>query len=314
MLWMTSPGLRTRRVRDHRVVLGVGVLLDIEVPLHGAVRVGEERPLGADRGAELLAGVVVIGRDRRDLRVGDGDLRIERGELQMLLMLLGAEVAAGEREDQRVVALYLAEPAHGVRVVGQLVVGEHAAGQRCPNASLALLSSVWSHVVSGHRRVFDVVVDAHCGQPPVRAAFVDCDAGLGRHVMAAPADAVVLHGAAHAVVGHDAVLQADTATCAEALREERAELAGAAVDVGRADRLAEVPVERERAHYLVGVTRIQRRVIAADDIARGARAQQARMGGLTWRRPSTGHWLQYVRNSIERSSGDSATTATGHAS
>ena len=46
----------------------------------------------------------------------------------MLLVLLGAVVAAREREDQRVVALQLAEPPHGVRVVGQLVVGKDASG------------------------------------------------------------------------------------------------------------------------------------------------------------------------------------------
>ena len=49
-----QPGLEHERVRDHRVVLGVGVLLDVEVLLDDAPRVGEERPLGADRRAELL--------------------------------------------------------------------------------------------------------------------------------------------------------------------------------------------------------------------------------------------------------------------
>src|SRR6266487_6615739 len=45
----------------------------------------------------------------------------------MLLMLLGAIVAARERENQRVVTLQVTEPAHGVRMVGKLVVGEHCA-------------------------------------------------------------------------------------------------------------------------------------------------------------------------------------------
>jgi hypothetical protein len=58
---------------------------------------------------------VVVGRDRGDLRVGHRDLRVERGELQVLLVLLRAVVAAREREDQRVVALQLAELARGVR-------------------------------------------------------------------------------------------------------------------------------------------------------------------------------------------------------
>ena len=123
-----EPGLEHQRVRDHRVVLGVGVLLDVEVLLDDAPGVGEERPRGADRGAELLERVVLVGRDGGDLRVGHRDLRIERGELEMLLVLLRAVVAAGEGEDQRVVALDLAEPPGDVRVVGELVVGERAAG------------------------------------------------------------------------------------------------------------------------------------------------------------------------------------------
>jgi hypothetical protein len=53
--------------------------------------------------------VVLVGRDRRHLGVGDGDLRIERGEFEMLLVLLRAVVAARQREDQRIVALQLAE-------------------------------------------------------------------------------------------------------------------------------------------------------------------------------------------------------------
>src|SRR4051812_29303315 len=69
-----------------------------------------------------------VGGDRGDLRVGHGNLGIEGGELEVLLVLLGAVVAAREREDQRIVALELAEPARRSRVIGQLVVREHAAG------------------------------------------------------------------------------------------------------------------------------------------------------------------------------------------
>src|SRR5256885_13111424 len=72
---------------------------------------------------------MVVGRDRGDPGVRHGDLRVERGELQMLLVLLRAVVAAREREDQRVVALQLAEPAWRARVIGQLVVGKAAAGR-----------------------------------------------------------------------------------------------------------------------------------------------------------------------------------------
>jgi hypothetical protein len=53
-------------------------------------------------------------RDGGDLGVGDGDLGIERGQLEVLLVLFGAVVAAREGEDEGVVALQLAEPAHGI--------------------------------------------------------------------------------------------------------------------------------------------------------------------------------------------------------
>src|SRR5271168_550159 len=70
--------------------------------------------------------MVVVGADRDDLRVRDGDLRIERGELQVLLVLFWAVVAAREGEDQRILTLQLAQRALGVRVIWQLVVGKRA--------------------------------------------------------------------------------------------------------------------------------------------------------------------------------------------
>ena len=48
--------------------------------------------------------------------------------MKVLLVLLRAVVAAREREDEGVVALQLAEPPRDVRMIGQLVVGERAAG------------------------------------------------------------------------------------------------------------------------------------------------------------------------------------------
>jgi hypothetical protein len=56
-----QPRLEHERVGDHRVVLGVGVLLDVEVLLDDPPGVLEEGPLGADRVAELLARVVLVG-------------------------------------------------------------------------------------------------------------------------------------------------------------------------------------------------------------------------------------------------------------
>jgi hypothetical protein len=86
-------------------VLGVGVLLDVQVLLNHATHVGEEGPLGADRRSELLELVMPVGRDRGDLGLGDDDLRIGRGELEVLLVLLRAVVAARESEDEWILAL-----------------------------------------------------------------------------------------------------------------------------------------------------------------------------------------------------------------
>src|SRR5580692_6545838 len=93
------------RMRDHRIVLGVGVLLNVEILLNRSTGVCKECPHGSDRRTELLERMVIVGRDRGDLSVRHRDLRVERGKFQMLLVLLWAIVAAREGEDQRVVAL-----------------------------------------------------------------------------------------------------------------------------------------------------------------------------------------------------------------
>ena len=115
-------------MRDHRIVLGVGVLLDVDVFLNLSLRVGEEGPLGSDGRTEFLKSMVIVGGDRGDLGIRHGNLRVERGELQMLLVLLRAVVAARERENQRVVALDFAEFALCARVIWQFVVGENSSG------------------------------------------------------------------------------------------------------------------------------------------------------------------------------------------
>jgi hypothetical protein len=72
----------------------VGVLLDVQILLHRSARIREKRPLRPHGRAEFLEHMVVIGRDGCHLRVGDGDLRIERRKLEVLLMLLRTVVSA----------------------------------------------------------------------------------------------------------------------------------------------------------------------------------------------------------------------------
>ncbi len=119
-----EPRLQDDRVRDHRVLGRVGVLGDVEILLDDAPGIGQERPGGADGRTELVELEQVVGADGDDLRVADGDLGVGRGELEVLLMVLGAEVASGQDKDHRTIALELAEGAPLAGVVGQLVVGE----------------------------------------------------------------------------------------------------------------------------------------------------------------------------------------------
>jgi hypothetical protein len=72
--------------------------------------------------------VVVVGGDGHDLSVCDSDLRVERGEFQMLLVFFWAVVAARKRQNQGIVALQLAELAQFVRVIGQFEVRKNSAG------------------------------------------------------------------------------------------------------------------------------------------------------------------------------------------
>ena len=206
-------------------------------------------------------------------------------------MFLRAVMTAGERQDQRIPALEFAQRADRAGVVGQRVVGEGRAwGDVRTHGSTA--SQFPSDSSRGPDGCLDVVVDADGGQQAVRAAFVDAESRLGGQVVTAPADAVVFQGAAHPVVGHRAGLQADAAACAEPPLEELAEFGGAAVGGVRADGLAEVAIRREGADDGFRVTGFQRGLVAADDITRTGCARRRGSGGRTYRRPSTGHWLQ----------------------
>src|SRR5580700_4602025 len=70
---------------------------------------------------------MVVGGDGSDLGVGHRDLGVVGGQLEVLLVLFGAVVAARQGEDQRIAALKLAEFAHRAGVIRKGVIGEDAA-------------------------------------------------------------------------------------------------------------------------------------------------------------------------------------------
>src|SRR3954471_21447724 len=52
--------LEYERMGDHRIVLGVGVLLNLESLLNLPLRIGEEGPLGSDRRTKFLERMVIV--------------------------------------------------------------------------------------------------------------------------------------------------------------------------------------------------------------------------------------------------------------
>ncbi len=70
----------------------VRVFLYVEVLLHFAPRIREERPLRSHSISELVALEDVVRRNGHNLRVGHCDLWIKSGQRQVLLVILGAEV------------------------------------------------------------------------------------------------------------------------------------------------------------------------------------------------------------------------------
>jgi hypothetical protein len=70
---------------------------------------------------------MIVGGDSGDLRVGHRDLRVVGRQLEVLLVLFGAIVAACQGEDQRIAALELAERTDGAGVIRESVIGEDAA-------------------------------------------------------------------------------------------------------------------------------------------------------------------------------------------
>jgi len=65
-------------MRDHRVVIRVGVLLNVDIALDHPLGVIEERPVGSDAEPEVVETDPVIGRDRDQARKADAHLSVER--------------------------------------------------------------------------------------------------------------------------------------------------------------------------------------------------------------------------------------------
>jgi hypothetical protein len=100
-------------------VVRVGVLVDLQRALHLEVDVGQEGPPGAGGHLELEGVVQVVGQDRDHGGVGDRDQLLEAEQLDLMLPLARAVLAAPELEHHRVAALRVRKPVQHTRLVGQ---------------------------------------------------------------------------------------------------------------------------------------------------------------------------------------------------
>ena len=110
------------------VVLRVGRLPELELVHVAAVGVAEERPPGAEPGAERGSDGRRVDADRDESRVGDLDLVLERHEAVQELLLLRTPPPAVEVHEGRIAADEGSETPRVVGVVDELEVGEGPAG------------------------------------------------------------------------------------------------------------------------------------------------------------------------------------------
>jgi hypothetical protein len=88
-----------------------------------------------------------VGRDGGQPRAAHTDLRLDRSELKVLMVLLRAVVTARERQDQWVVALDLAQPSDDAILIGELVIRERRTGADVGTHDCSFRS--WSNLVLG---------------------------------------------------------------------------------------------------------------------------------------------------------------------
>ena len=94
---------------DHRIVGGIRVFGDVEIFLDDTPRVREEGPVSADAAAIFVRLGDVVGTDRDNAAIADLHLAMELEKSFGLSAVLGAECAAAEDKDHRILILQLGE-------------------------------------------------------------------------------------------------------------------------------------------------------------------------------------------------------------
>jgi hypothetical protein len=116
--------LQHQRMRDHHVMLGVGIFRDVEIVLNLPFLVEKKGPVRAKLLTHVVRRVPVVGGDGDKAREADDKLGMKADQLAVMMPILGAEGAARQHEHHRVVALQIRQPPLYLRVVGQHIIGE----------------------------------------------------------------------------------------------------------------------------------------------------------------------------------------------
>src|SRR5271170_3932053 len=119
-----KTGFEDNHVGNHRIVDRIGIFGDVEIFLHDAPGVGQERPVGADPAAIFVRLGDIVGADRNQPAVGNFELTMELNQSFRLPAIFGAETTAAEDKNHRVWSLQVGELSAFGAMVGKLVVGE----------------------------------------------------------------------------------------------------------------------------------------------------------------------------------------------
>src|SRR6267378_5126599 len=107
---------------DHRIVVGISVLGDIEVLLHHPPPVGKKRPVCANSRAKFVRLSDVVSADRDQPAVADLRLALKLYQPFVRPPVLWTIPAAAEHSDHRIVLLQFGKPPPFPRVIGKLIV------------------------------------------------------------------------------------------------------------------------------------------------------------------------------------------------
>ena len=105
ILYIMRSGSTHDSVRNHRIVVGIGILGDVEILLDDAPRIGKKRPVCPDPRAKLVSLSDIVGANRDEATVANFHLAMQLKKAFMLSPVLWTKGAPAQNENRRVLSL-----------------------------------------------------------------------------------------------------------------------------------------------------------------------------------------------------------------